>query len=149
MKDPSILPEAPEQPGTVFQFPLQQVLSSQQAAGYLGVSEKRLRILALFGGGPARVRQGGATPHYRKDDLDAYSAALFSYAGLSDDELARYRSNRTASGFSGIDRFMDMASRDELSQACAFIGGRIAIVLGMVVIVLSHTPLSRMLFHMQ
>ncbi|GAN61809.1 hypothetical protein AA0313_1641 [Acetobacter indonesiensis NRIC 0313] len=148
MKEPQPLVDLSGEPGTVFQFPRQQILTRRQAADYLGISEKRLQILFFLREGPASVRQGGIS-HYRKDDLDTYAATLFADAGLSDDELTRHRTQRAANGFVGIDRFMDMASRDDVSRAYAFYGGRIAIVVGMIVIVLSHTPLSRLLFHMQ
>lgn len=149
MKDPHALTDRPAQQAIVCQFPLQQVLSRVQAAEYLGVPASRLRALALLGVGPDRVRQSGRVAQFRKDDLDQYSADLFSRAGLSAEALQRYRSVRAASSYAGQDAFMDMASRDELSQACAYVGGRVVIVLGLVVIVLSHTPLSRILFPMR
>lgn len=149
MKKPPAHADRPSPQATVCQFPLQQVLNRTQAAEYLGVPARRLQALALLGGGPERVRQSGGVAQFRKDDLDQYSAEMFSRAGLSADALNRYRGMRAASGYAGRDAFMDMASRDELSQACAYVGGRVIILLGMVVIVLSHTPLSRFLFHMQ
>ncbi|GAN69597.1 hypothetical protein [Acetobacter orleanensis] len=149
MEKPPALADRPSHQATVCPFPLQQVLSRTQAAEYLGISSSRLRLLALLGGGPDSVRQSAGLVHFRKDDLDQYSAGLFSKAGLSSEALNRYRGLRAASGYAGRDGFMDMASRDELLQASAYVGGRLVILLGMVVIVLSHTPLSRLLFHMK
>lgn len=149
MEKPPALADRPSHQATVCPFPLQQVLGRAQAAEYLGIPASRLRMLTLLGGGPESVRRSGGIAQFRKDDLDQYSADLFSRAGLSVDALNRYRGLRAASGYTGRDAFMDMASRDDLFQASAYVGGRLIILLGLVVIVLSHTPLSRMLFHMK
>ncbi|MBO1324895.1 hypothetical protein K2X14_07020 [Acetobacter sp. TBRC 12305] len=134
---------------TVHPFPLQQVLGRKQAATYLGIPVRRLWLLEMLGGGPRPVRQSTATFQFRKEDLDRYSAELFSRAGFAADVLARYRRQRQRQGDEplGLDPFMDMATRDELREVCTYLGSRAIILLGLVVIVLSHTPLSRMLFH--
>lgn len=133
----------------VFRFPLLHVLSAQQAANYLGISEKRLRLLGFVGSGPLCVRHDKKGAHYRKEDLDQYCAALFAKAGLSSAELNRHRNHRASTAYSGTDQFMVMATGQELTQGCTYIGGRIAIGVGLLTIVLSHTPLSRVFFHMQ
>ncbi|MFT9015915.1 MAG: hypothetical protein ABF990_09290 [Acetobacter sp.] len=132
---------------TVHPFPLQQVLGRRQAAAYLGIPVRRLWLLEILGGGPRPVRQATATFQFRKEDLDRYSAELFSRAGFAADVLARYRRQRQGEGPLDLDPFMNLATRDELREVCTYLGSRAVILLGLVVIVLSHTPLSRMLFH--
>ncbi|MFT8335951.1 MAG: hypothetical protein ABF628_07210 [Acetobacter orientalis] len=141
--------EQGEKPGVVFRFPRAHVLTRQQAAPYLGISEKRLRLLDFVGLGPPSVPPDKKGRHYRKEDLDQYCATLFAKAGLSAQELQRHRTQRNAVTYTGTDRFMELATRQELAQGCAYVGGRIAIGLGLLAIVLSHTPLSRVFFHMQ
>lgn len=147
MKEPHPSYQTEPEQATVCMFPLQQVLGRAEAAEYLGIPARRLRFLEMLGCGPKAVSHRAGAIQFRKEDLDIYSAEQFSRAGLGADALSRYRSMRALADYKGLDPFMDMASRDELSQACTYIGGRVGIGLGLVVIVLSHTPLSRILFH--
>lgn len=141
----SQLPEsAGLQSATVCRFPLQRVMERQEAAAYLGIPSRRMRYLVALGYGPPVIK--GTPQQFRKDDLDQYSADLFARAGLGADALTQYR-RRRAQANAGLDPFLDLASRDELLQALARYGSRSVIGLGLAIIVLSHTPLSRILFH--
>ena len=50
-------------------------LSQQQAADYLGVSERSLERWRVEGSGPRFCRLGHRRVVYRRDDLDAYGDA--------------------------------------------------------------------------
>ena len=135
----------PGQSATVSLFPRQHLLNAQDAALYLGMPRRRLRLLVALGGGPRQVRPRGVAPPSRREPPDQYRAAQFEQAGLTAEALAHYRRQRATSV--GLDPFMDMASRDELWRLGTWFGSRAVIMAGLVVIVLSHTPLSRLLFH--
>lgn len=147
MKDPHVPSDTVRGQATVCPFPRQQILERRQAAGYLGVPARRLWLLERVGGGPRPVRHKGRVVRYRRDELDRYSAGQFERAGLPAEFLGRYRRQREQAGYAGLDPFLDMASRDEMLGLYARSGSRAAIVVGIVLIVLSHTPLSRMVFH--
>lgn len=147
MKDPRVPSDTVSGQATVCPFPLQQILERRQAAGYLGVPARRLWLLERIGGGPRPVRHQDGVLRYRRDELDRYSSRQFERAGLPPEFLARYRRQREQAGYGGLDPFLDLASRDEMLGLYARSCSRVAIVVGMVLIVLSHTPLSRMVFH--
>lgn len=144
MKKTQVPESAGTQSATVCRFPLQRVMERRQAAAYLGIPARRMRYLVALGYGPASIK--GSACQFRKDDLDQYSAVLFARAGLGPVALAHYRKSREQAD-RGLDPFLDMASRDELNQALARYASRAVIGVGLVIIVLSHTPLSRILFH--
>ena len=72
-------------------------------------------------------------------------------AGLPAEEADRRASRRAdhgaVRGTTDVDPFMNMATLHDLRDVATFVGGRLAILGGMLVVVLSHTPLSRILSH--
>lgn len=144
MKKSQAPDSAATQGATVCRFPLQRVMELPQAAEYLGIPARRMRYLVALGCGPQSIK--GTVRQFRKDDLDQYSADLFASAGLGVDALMQYRRRREQAA-PALDPFLDLASRDALHQVLARYGSRAVIGLGVAIIVLSHTPLSRILFH--
>lgn len=134
-----------EQGPTVYAFPGKSLLSREEAARYLGIAPLRLRLLDIARCGPIAL-----SPRYRVDALDLYRSELFLKAELPLEEASRravLAQSRIDEGRAERDPFMDMATQHDLRDVMAFIGGRIAIIGGLVIVVLSHTPLSRILTH--
>jgi len=52
-----------------------QLMKTEEAGRYLGLSSSLLNKLRLTGGGPVFVRLAGRAIRYRKADLDAWVAA--------------------------------------------------------------------------
>lgn len=131
---------------TVYAFPGRSLLDRREAARYLGISPFRLRMLEVGHCGPVALDRG----RYRVDALDVYRTELFLRAELSPDEATR-RAERALRNVSDedapLDPFVNMATLHDLLDVGIFICGRAAIFCGLVVIVLSHTPLSRVLRH--
>jgi excisionase family DNA binding protein len=56
-------------------MPTDNLLKTEDAASYLGVSPSLLNKLRLTGGGPQFVRLAGRAIRYRRADLDAWIEA--------------------------------------------------------------------------
>ncbi|GBQ20951.1 hypothetical protein AA0472_0297 [Acetobacter estunensis NRIC 0472] len=146
MADP-LFPAGDHEAGsTIHVFPGRHVLGRAEAARYLGITPRRLFLMELARCGPVALERG----RYRTDALDVYRVELFLSAGLPASEGERR--NGLAASLSPAapaphDPFMDMATQHDLLEVGTFIGARVAIAVGLIVIVLSHTPLSRVLFH--
>ncbi|MCH4091014.1 hypothetical protein [Acetobacter sp.] len=135
-----------EQGPTVYAFPGKSLLNREEAARYLGITPLRLRLLDIACCGPIALSPG----RYRVDALDLYRSELFLKAALPVEEASRralLAQTRIESGHFVSDPFMEMATQHDLRDVMAFIGGRVAIVGGLIIVVLSHTPLSRILTH--
>ncbi|GBQ63145.1 hypothetical protein AA103196_0500 [Ameyamaea chiangmaiensis NBRC 103196] len=137
--------------GTVTVLPVRAPLDLPDAALFLGVTPLRLRFLRRLGRGPRVSRPGGGRAAYWQHDLEAYRAQLYRRAGISDSEMRRrlaavrpqpgpvYPRAPLARAFP-VDPFMDMASRDEIVAHLSVIGLRAAILVGLAIVILSHTP---------
>lgn len=135
-----------EQGPTVYTFPGKSLLNREDAARYLGIAPLRLRLLDIARCGPVALSPGC----YRVDALDLYRSELFLKAELPIEEASRRAARaqaRIESDDFEPDPFMEMATQHDLRDVMAFIGGRVAIVGGLIIVVLSHTPLSRILTH--
>lgn len=131
---------------TVFTFPGKSLLSREEAARYLGITPFRLRLLDIARCGPIALSPG----RYRVDALDLYRSELFLKAELPLEEASRRAAlaqSRIDNEESAPDPFMEMATQHDLRDVMAFISGRVAIIGGLIIVVLSHTPLSRILTH--
>lgn len=69
---PAVAPHAVASPAVPA---LEDYLSRDGAATYLGVSRSYLAGLACRGGGPAFIKLGSRLVKYRRSDLDAWAAA--------------------------------------------------------------------------
>ncbi|WP_026397755.1 hypothetical protein [Acetobacter nitrogenifigens] len=142
MIEPTSTGDAQPTGTTVFAFPNRQVLSRREAARYLGVTPLCMKLLTTMRCGPEMFSPG----RFRVDALDHYRAGLFERAGFSLSEAERRRSGRkTSIEQLPPDPFVEMAARQELREAITFVAGRAAIGLGLAIIVLSHTPVWRLL----
>jgi len=136
-------------------LPIRPPLPVADAAAFLGVTPVRLVTLRVLGGGPRVSRPGGGPRAYRTEDLELYRARLYARADISPAEmqrrLAAARAQPEPAGPAypraplarsyRLDPFIDMASRDEMTAMLAVVGLRLAIVLGLAIVVLSHTPI--------
>ncbi|MCE0742561.1 hypothetical protein LWC05_01440 [Acetobacter sicerae] len=135
-----------EQGPTVYTFPGKSLLNREEAARYLGITPLRLRLLDIARCGPISLSPG----RYRIDALDLYRSELFLKAALPVEEASRraiLAQAKIDSDHFEPDPFMEMATQHDLRDVMAFIGGRVAIIGGLIIVVLSHTPLSRILTH--
>ncbi|NHO32216.1 hypothetical protein [Acetobacter fallax] len=146
MVGPSPTPDTQDTGTTVFAFPGKRVLTRSEAAGYLGIRPLRLRLLEIARCGPIPFAPG----RYRTTELDVYRTELFLRAGLPSTEAERR--NRRAESLPQNDEtprdpFVEMATLHDLRQVGTFIIGRVAIGIGFIIIVMSHTPLWHFLRH--
>ncbi|WP_338421359.1 hypothetical protein [Acetobacter conturbans] len=130
----------------MYTFPGRSLLDRQEAARYLGITPLRLRLLEIGRCGPVPLSPG----RYRTDALDVYRSELFLKAHLPVEEANRRAVralSRTDAQDAPLDPFVNMATRHDLLDVGMFIGGRAGIFCGLIMIVLSHTPLSHVLTH--
>lgn len=134
---------------TVHMFPLKRMLSMPEAAEHIGITPFRLRCLRLVRTGPHAAVKNAREIMFRIEDLDAYVSSLYERVNISTTEQLRHR-NEWRGRLSGIpetqrgrmyDPFMQVLTRDQLLEAGANRGFRIAFIGGLFVIFLSHTPL--------
>ncbi|NHN85179.1 hypothetical protein GOB93_11070 [Acetobacter musti] len=147
MAGPLPTPDTQNSETTVFAFPGKRVLTREEAARYLGVGTLRLRLLEIARCGPIPFAPG----RYRTTELDVYRTELFLRAGLPPAEAERRNRQAdeilTQNGEAPEDPFVEMATARDLRQVGTFILGRVAIGIGLIIIVLSHTPLWHFLRH--
>ena len=85
-------------PGQVFHLPVRsKTLSMAEAAVHLGLPERRMKLLALLGTGPARTQAPDGKIAYRREDLELYLTALHEKADISGTEMMRRRAQAAAS----------------------------------------------------
>jgi len=139
---------------TIAVLPVRAPLPISDAAVFLGVTPLRLAALRVLGGGPRITRLRGRDRMYRTEDLEAYRVELYRRADISPAEMQRrlvaqrmvpdagpaYPRAPMARSYP-LDPFVDMASKDELVSVFAVVGLRVAIIVGLAIVVLSHTPI--------
>ncbi|MFS3134175.1 DNA-binding protein [Gluconacetobacter sacchari] len=145
---------------TVHVFPLRRMLSLDDAALYLGIPARRLRMLGRLNAGPRPAARNGRTPMYRVEDLDRYVTLLYGRARISAAEEARQRQDwrgriaaRGALDARGrrvrmIDPCMQALTLDVLVSAGGPMGLKLLFASGLGLIFLSHTPVMWRLYAM-
>ncbi|GBQ33102.1 helix-turn-helix domain-containing protein [Gluconacetobacter azotocaptans] len=152
MNGRSPLDGASDGAATVHPFPLRRMLPLREAAAYLGVPARRLRVLGLLGAGPRPAVRHGRDLMYRVEDLDRFVGLLYSRARISQGEQARQRQDWRAriaapgaaapDGRQGpVDPCMQMLTLDALVSAGGPLALKTLFVSGLGLIFLSHTPL--------
>ncbi|GEN62531.1 hypothetical protein AOE01nite_07550 [Acetobacter oeni] len=124
----------------MFAFPGKRVFARDEAARYLGISRLRLRFLEIARCGPVPFAPG----RYRTTELNLYRIELFLRAGLPATEAERRNAQAETlaqNAETPRDPFVEMATLHDLRQVGTFIIGRVAIGIGLFIIVMSHTPL--------
>ncbi|MBV1833845.1 DNA-binding protein [Novacetimonas pomaceti] len=130
-------------------FPLKRMLSMPEAAEHIGITPFRLRCLRLVRAGPHVAVKNARELLYRIEDLDSYVLSLYDRVNISTTEQLRHR-NEWRGRIAGLpdtqrgrisDPFMQVLTRDELLEAGANRGFRVAFLGGLFLIFLSHTPL--------
>jgi hypothetical protein len=115
----------PRAGATLIHLPVRaRTLKAPDAARYLSISYGRLRLLRLFGTGPARAD----ADTYWVEDLDTYMAGLYERAGISSLEQARHRAEarKPADGSgppltgAGMRALRHHAERSPIPSAAAF-----------------------------
>ncbi|WP_246396165.1 DNA-binding protein [Gluconacetobacter tumulisoli] len=128
------------------------MLPLHEAAAYLGVPSRRLRVLGLLGAGPRPAVRHGRDPMYRVEDLDRYVGILYDRARISLGEQVRQRQEWRArivvpGGIAAdgrqepIDPCMQMLTLDALVSAGGPLALKVLFASGLGLIFLSHTPL--------
>ncbi|MBB2203973.1 DNA-binding protein [Gluconacetobacter takamatsuzukensis] len=145
---------------TVHVFPLRRVLPLGDAAVYLGIPARRLRMLGLLHAGPRPAARNGRTLTYRVEDLDRYVTQLYGRARISAAEEARQRQEwrariaapavRDARGRPPrmIDPCMQALTLDVLVSSGGPLGLKLLFASGLGLIFLSHTPVMWRLYAM-
>ncbi|ACI52597.1 conserved hypothetical protein [Gluconacetobacter diazotrophicus PA1 5] len=138
---------------TVHHFPLRRMLPLEDAALYLGIPARRLRILGLLNAGPRPAARHGRNAMYRVEDLDRYVATLYAEARISMAEQARQRQEwrvraATTVDFDAhgrrrgpVDPCMQILTLNALVSVGSPLVLKMLFVSGLGVIFLSHTPL--------
>lgn len=125
--------------GSGFHLPVRsKTLSMAEAAVHLGLPERRMKLLALLGTGPARTQAPDGKIAYRREDLELYLTALHEKADISGTEMMRRRAQAAASrqralelgqigsktGFPDPDPFMMLATGADARQHACFLSSR-------------------------
>ncbi|MDG6094668.1 hypothetical protein LOC54_06025 [Acetobacter sp. AN02] len=133
MSGPLSSPEQSVSGEKVFVFPGRRVVSSRDAAAYLGLPEKRFRWICRVRSGPPGI----GADSYRIEDLDAWRGIMLLRTGIDDRGAGHLRD--------APDPVLDLVVREELRRIRVSALGQIAIICGLVIIALSHTPAWRLL----
>lgn len=149
-------------PAQVLHMPLRsKMLSLPEAAVHLGITIRRLKILAMLGAGPARTQTAGGKIAYRRDDLEFYLTALHEGADISGTEMLRRRAQAVATrqaalelvqigattGFPPPDPFMMLATGADARKHAAFFVIKVMALFGIILLVVSVTPILRTHFN--
>lgn len=145
---------------TVHVFPLRRMLPLADAAVYLGIPSRRLRMLGLLRAGPRPAARNGRTLMYRVEDLDRYVTQLYGRARISAAEEARQRqewrariaapaaSDARVRPVRPVDPCMQALTLDVLVSAGGPLGLKLLFASGLGLIFLSHTPVMWRLYGM-
>ena len=149
-------------PGQVFHLPVRsKTLSMAEAAVHLGLPERRMKLLALLGTGPARTQAPDGKIAYRREDLELYLTALHEKADISGTEMMRRRAQAAASrqralelvqigsktGFPDPAPFMMLAPGADARQHAGFFVIKVMALFGLIMLCISSTPLLRAHFN--
>ncbi|MFT8716736.1 hypothetical protein [Gluconobacter potus] len=149
-------------PGQVFHLPVRsKTLSMAEAAVHLGLPERRMKLLAMLGTGPARTQAPDGKIAYRREDLELYLTALHEKADISGTEMMRRRAQTAASrqralelvqigsktGFPDPDPFMMLATGADARQHACFFVIKVMALFGLIMLCISSTPLLRAHFN--
>ena len=149
-------------PGQVFHLPVRsKTLSMAEAAVHLGLPERRMKLLALLGTGPARTQAPDGKIAYRREDLELYLTALHEKADISGTEMMRRRAQAAASrqralelvqigsktGCPDPDPFMMLATGADARQHAGFFVIKVMALFGLIMLCISSTPLLRAHFN--
>ncbi|GEB42912.1 hypothetical protein [Gluconobacter sphaericus] len=149
-------------PGQIFHLPVRfRALSMAEAAVHLGLPERRMKLLALLGTGPARTQSPDGKIVYRREDLELYLTALHEKADISGTEMIRRRTQAAANrqralelvqigsktGFPDPDPFMMLATGADARQHACFFVIKVMALFGLIMLCISSTPLLRAHFN--
>lgn len=161
MPSPTNIPDD-KTPGQVFHLPVRsKTLSTAEAAVHLGLPERRMKLLALLGTGPARTQTPEGKIAYRREDLELYLTALHEKADISGTEMMRRRAQAAATrqralelvqigsrtGFPDPDPFMMLATGADARQHACFFVIKVMALFGLIMLCISSTPLLRAHFN--
>lgn len=136
------------------------MLPVADAAVYLGIPSRRLRMLGLLHAGPRPAARNGRTLMYRVEDLDRYVTLLYGRARISAAEEARQRQEWRARiaapavcdargrPVRPVDPCMQVLTLDALVSAGGPLGLKLLFASGLGLIFLSHTPVMWRLYGM-
>lgn len=153
--------------GQVLHLPVRsRGLTTEEAAVYLGMTPRRLKSLALLGGGPSRREEGNRGEAaggglWRREDLEEYLALIHGRADISGPEMARRRAERSGQRNAALeslgkgektplpatDPLVMMVSGGELRQQSVFFALKVMTIFGIMMLFLSATPLFRIHFN--
>ena len=148
--------------GQLFHLPIRaRMLAVNEAATYLGLSLRRLRLLSMLGTGPERGHMPNGKPAYRREDLENYLVHLYGKADISSTEMARRRAEYANQRNSSLERFqtypkatlpppdpfMMMATNGEVCQHMVFFILKVMAIFGFILLCISPTPLLRTHFN--
>lgn len=136
------------------------MLPLADAAVYLGIPSRRLRMLGLLHAGPRPAARNGRTLMYRVEDLDRYVTLLYGRARISAAEEARQRQawrarvaapavcDARGRPIRPVDPCMQALTLDALVSAGGPLGLKLLFASGLGLIFLSHTPVMWRLYGM-
>jgi len=128
-----------------------RMVSEADAACYLGIPKRRLKLLRIAGTGPS-LQTTGKKPTFRIEDLDTYCSALYEKAGLSAMEHARHRQilvamheekNGSETHPEQTLPFMMLATQADLISHGIFFVLKAMALFGLIMLCISSSPLLK------